>query len=314
MRIGLAMLSLLLLLEAKPCLSQVQRQDTRVSISGAWAIYPLAVRWTEEFQKTRPETEFDVSAGGAGKGMTDVLAGAVDIGMVSRDVSQEETQKGAVIFAVAKDAVVPVTSAKNPVLPILRKQGISRRVFQSIWRMGSVDSWEKVVNVSQHIPLHVYTRSDACGAAETWAKYLDKKQEDLKGIGVYGDPGIGEAVRKDAVGLGYNNINFAYDAKTGKPVNGLAIVPIDLNGNNLIDQDESFYEDRTALLRAIAADRYPSPPARDLYFVTKGAPEKGLRRDFIRWVLTEGQKFVAEAGYIVLPHEILTAQLKTLGK
>ena len=31
--------------------------------------------------------------------------------------------------------------------------------------------------------LHVYTRSDACGAAETWAVFLGKKQEDLLGSG-----------------------------------------------------------------------------------------------------------------------------------
>ena len=38
--------------------------------------------------------------------------------------------------------------------------------------------------------INVYTRSDACGAAEMWAKYMGKKQEDLKGIGIYGDPGM----------------------------------------------------------------------------------------------------------------------------
>jgi phosphate transport system substrate-binding protein len=54
---------------------------------------------------------------------------------------------------------------------------------------------------------------DAAGAPETWAKYLgNKKQEDLLGIGVFGDPGIAEAVAKDPLGIGYNNLGYAYDA------------------------------------------------------------------------------------------------------
>ena len=65
-------------------------------------------------------------------------------------------------------------------------------------------------------PIHVYTRSDAAGAPETWAKYLGKKQENLQGIGVYGDPGLLDAVVKDPLGIGYNNLNYAYDPKTGK--------------------------------------------------------------------------------------------------
>ena len=72
--------------------------------------------------------------------------------------------------------------------------------------------------------ISVYTRSDSCGAAETWAQYLGKKnQEDLKGVGVYGDPGLAEAVRKDLLGIGYNNLGFAYDFKAGLPLEGLGL-------------------------------------------------------------------------------------------
>ena len=66
---------------------------------------------------------------------------------------------------------------------------------------------------------------------------MGKKQEDLLGIGVFGDPGLNEAVRKDALGIGFNNINYAYDATTLKPMAGTAILPIDLNDNGKIDAD-----------------------------------------------------------------------------
>ena len=39
-----------------------------ISMSGAFALYPLANKWAEEFQKLHPDVRFNISAGGAGKG------------------------------------------------------------------------------------------------------------------------------------------------------------------------------------------------------------------------------------------------------
>ena len=66
-----------------------------ISLSGAWALYPMAIKWAEEFQKIHPEVKIDIGAGGAGKGMADALAKVVDLGMVSRDIYPEEIKKGA---------------------------------------------------------------------------------------------------------------------------------------------------------------------------------------------------------------------------
>ena len=57
----------------------------------------MMTTWVEEFQKDYPGIKFDISAGGAGKGMTDALSGAVDIGMVSRAVKEEEEEKRCVL-------------------------------------------------------------------------------------------------------------------------------------------------------------------------------------------------------------------------
>jgi len=280
-----------------------------LSLSGAWALYPLAVRWQEEFQKTHPGANIDVQAGGAGKGIADALAGVVDIGMVSREIHPSEVEKGAVALAVAKDAVVATISAKNPFFAEILRQGLKRKAFTSIWIEGTVSSWEALLGKSGKTPVHVFTRSDACGAAETWAAYLGGHQEDLGGVGVYGDPGLAEAVRRDPLAIGFNNVNFAYDAKTLKPVAGLAICPIDLDGNGLVDPSEQVYATRDDIVRAIAANVYPSPPARDLYFVVKGQPGRPLLAEFLTWVLTEGQKYVAEMGYIAVGPDRLASGL-----
>lgn len=79
-------------------------------------------------------------------------------------------------------------------------------------------------------PISVYTRSDACGAAETRANYLGNyHKEDLRDTAVYWDPGLAEAMKKDPLGICYNNLNYAYDIETRKPIAGLRVIHIDLN-------------------------------------------------------------------------------------
>jgi len=275
----------------------------RIRVSGAWALYPMMVRWAEEFRKLHPGVRIDVSAGGAGKGVADALAGLVDIGMVSRGIRPEETAKGALHVPVVIDAVFPTANASNPALtPQVMERGFTRSVFVSLWITGKAVTWGEVSGGDRFESVQVCTRSDSCGAAETWAQYLGgKKQEDLKGIGVYGDPGIAEAVKRDKWAIGYNNLNFAFDPRSGRPTNGVLILPIDVNENGRIDPEERI-STRNEALAAVRSGVYPSPPARMLYLMTRER-FTGVAKAFVQWVLADGQRYVDEAGYVALPEE-----------
>jgi phosphate transport system substrate-binding protein len=204
----------------------------KISISGAFALYPLTVKWAEIYMKENPSVQIDISAGGAGKGMTDVLSGMVDLAMMSREIEPLETEKGAFRVTVAKDAVVCVFNSLNPYAKGILERGIDSSSLAKIFITGELTLWGELgIPSAKKEEIHLFTRSDACGAAAMWASYLGKKQEDLKGTGVFGDPGIADAVKNDILGLGYNNIVFLFDAQTGKKNSGLEILPIDLNAN-----------------------------------------------------------------------------------
>jgi phosphate transport system substrate-binding protein len=283
-----------------------------ITISGAFALYPLAVKWADEYKKINPGVRFDISAGGAGKGITDAITKIVDIGLVSREIYPEELKKGAFGIAVTKDAVVATISAQNPALNDILAKGIKKDAAFNVFITGKYKTWSQAIGIKSKIPLRVYTRSDACGAGETWAKYFGKKQEDLQGVGVFGDPGLALAIQKDPYGIGYNNIAYAYDKTTKLPYKGIKVLPIDLNNNGKIDADENFYNTLDQIVDAIAKGKYPSPPARDLYFVTGGKPVKKEVLEFIKWVLTDGQKYVGETGYIQLSKEKLDAGINKI--
>lgn len=294
------------------CGASVQDLKGTITMSGAWALYPMAVKWAEEFQKLHPEVRIDISAGGAGKGMADAISGVVDIGKVSREIYPEEIEKGVWWVAVVKDAVVPTINSMNPAGLELLARGLTKEHSSGIWISEEITEWSDVAGPMAKGKINVYTRSDSCGAAETWASFLGSKQEDLAGVGVYGDPGLASAVINDVNGIGFNNINYAYDTRTGEQLTGIRIVPLDTNGNGKVDPEEDFYGNRTSMVSAIAEGKYPSPPARDLYFVCKGRPQRVLVAEFIKWVLTDGQKFTAEAGYVGLSQESVSKGLEKL--
>ena len=280
--------------------SQDSELEGTITISGAFALYPLMTVWSQEFQQIHPEVQFDISAGGAGKGMTDTLAGAVDIGMISRPITLQEEEKGAFWVAVAKDAVFPVVNVNNPVFDELMQKGISQAIFVSIFITGEVTTWGEVVGdptISDEI--HVFTRSDACGAGDVWAKFLgNRTQDEIQGVGVNGDPGELDAVLNDALGIGYNNLGYVFDLTSGKLVDGISVIPIDINANDSADVDE-IAGSLSQAFELISKEKYPSPPARLEFLATKGKPS-GLTQAFIEWILTDGQTYVGTAGYVPL--------------
>ncbi|NTW24895.1 MAG: phosphate ABC transporter substrate-binding protein [Lentimicrobium sp.] len=305
------LLTLIAAILVSSCASQ-KKKDQTISLSGAFALYPLAVKWTEEYKKVNPEIRFNVSGGGAGKGMADALAQTVDLGMFSREIADEEKSQGVWWVGLTIDAVVPTISDQNPFLETIKKRGLTRENFTALFIDGTTKNWSEVLKVPEKGKVVVYTRSDACGAAETWAKYMGGKQENLAGIGIYGDPGLADAVAKDKFSIGFNNTAYAYDIKTGMKRPGIEVAPIDINGNGILDPEENFYDNFKLVLKAIADGVYPSPPSRELYFVSKGKPQKKATLDFIRWCLTDGQQFVTEAGYVPIDQKKIELYLEKL--
>jgi len=293
-----------------PAASPTPALEGTIAISGAFALYPMMTLWGEEFQKIHPGVQFDISAGGAGKGMTDALSGAVDIGMVSRAVKPEEVDKGAYAIAVVKDAVFAVVNANNPVIADLLAIGVTKDTFRKIFITGEIKTWGEVVGKPEITDeIHVYTRSDSCGAADIWAQYMGGKgQADIaQGIGVNGDPGLLDAVQKDPLGVGFNNLSFAFDLTTGQIAPSAAIVPLDANANGVADPEEVI-DGLAKATNAVASGSYPMPPARVENLVTNGKPT-GLTQAFIEWILTDGQQFVGQAGYVQLSDDQLAESL-----
>ena len=299
----------------------VGKNENTIKIEGAFALTPMMEKWTAEYRKIHPEINIDITSNGAGQGMADALLGIADIGMVSREINNTEIQRGAFWISVAKDAVVATINTDNPVIEEILRKGVTKQQFKDIFITRNITTWGQLVgNESLSDDLIVlYTRSDSCGAAETWAKYLGNyKQNDLINVAdsaVNGDNTLAATIQREKFGIGFNNIGYVYTEKltdgTVLPADNILPVPIDLNENGVLDENESVYSNRSAIVTAINDYIYPSPPARALHLVTLNN-YTGIVKDFVYWILTEGQQYVLDAGYVPLPSETITAQINYL--
>jgi len=300
------------------------QQKNTIKIEGAFALQPMMQVWATEYQKTHSNVTIDINANGAGTGMADALKGIADIGMVSRAVNNSEISQGAFWVSVAKDAVIATMNADNPVKDILLVKGVTKQQFKDIFITGNISTWGQLVgneNITDKII--VYTRSDACGAADTWAKYMGKYVQNDIGShlplerlsAVNGDNAVVAQVQANPFAIGYDNTGYVYTKKladnTVVPADGILPVPIDLNGNGTLESTEYVYTNRTTIVNAIIANVFPSPPARVENLATLHK-FTGITQDFVHWILTTGQQYVLDAGYVPLPQATLDLQLQYL--
>jgi phosphate transport system substrate-binding protein len=303
------------------CTSQ---QKNTIKVEGAFALQPMMQKWATEYEKTHTNISIDINANGAGAGMADALKGIANIGMVSRGIDSSEITQGAFWVSVGKDAVVATMNANNPVKDKILSRGVTKQQFKDIFITGNISTWGQLVgDVNITNKIIVYTRSDACGAADTWAKFMGKYVQNDIGShvdidrlsAVNGDNALVSAVQGNRFAIGYDNTGYVYTKKLADnsviPADGMLPVPIDLDGNGTLDQKENIYANRTIIVNAIIENVYPSPPARVENLVTLHQ-FTGITKDFIHWILTTGQQYVLDTGYVPLSQAAIIQQLQYL--
>lgn len=269
------------------------------SINGAYALYPLVSKLADEFMKLHKDVTIEVTKAGTGEGITSLLSGKCQLAMISRPLTNEETNAGIRVFPVAKDGVAPIVNQKNPYLEKILKQGISPDEFMQLFSSGKVMTWGEILDTGVRDKIPVYIRGDESGAAEVWAGFLYKKPTELKGIGVMGDEEMIKSVQQNPLAVGFCNFSYAFDS-TGNRTKDIQIVPSDLDFDNKIDRVEQPFINLEEAHRSLWLGFYPDQLCRELTLGTLGKPSDPAVIEFIRFVLGEGQKSVKKAGFCPL--------------
>ena len=288
----------------------ITSSDT-IIISGAYALAPLAMEWSKAFRQIYPEINIKIREIGTGQGLIDIINKQSNLAMISRDFSPDEKIDSMWKTAVARDAVVPIINKHNPYYDELMSKGLNTAELLEIFTSKKPLNWGKYTNILNNNKIKVFVRKDNSGAAEVFANFLHCTQNDLSGVKLVGDISMIDAIKENIYGIGFCNLNYCFNKKDGQAIDGIQILPIDLNFNGRIDWKEQMADSLSAFQRNIWTLKFPRNLCRTLFFISNEKPTSEIRL-FLKWVLTDGQAYVTENAYTKLNSAEVVYNLKTL--
>jgi ABC-type phosphate transport system, periplasmic component len=273
--------------------------------------------WADIYED-QTDTAFDISGGGTGVGVSDLFNEQVNIAMMGREPFEEETERGLVAVPMLIDTVVGTVNQNNPVIDQIQSQGLTRAEMEAIFTKEVTNWGELFEDVDVDEEIVVYGRSDASAAYKKWGEFLGGDgeaytQDELEGLSdgnFNGDQPVAQALGDTENAIGMNNINYVYALESGELDGEIRPIPLDGDGEGL-SEEEYFYDTRGEFLAAVERGDYPAPPAREMWLAANG--EYGAEAAaFVEWVLTDGQQYVSENGYVPLEQNRLEDGLATL--
>lgn len=279
-------------------LSSEKRKEISGSftISGAYALYPLVRKWSDDFMKIHSAVKIIITENGTGQGIDDLQSKKSLLAMISRPLTDSELGEGIWTVPVAKDGIAPIVNQKNPYLKRILDYGLSPEEFLKVFTSEKPVTWGELLDTSRKDKVLVFRRKDESGAADVFAGFLNKESDDLKGTGVTGDDEMIKSVQNNPLAIGFCNFSYAFNAATGEQTRDIQIVPADLDYDNKIDRKEIPFSNLEKAHRGLWLGLYPKSLCRELTIGSLGKPGDSTVVEFLKYILTEGQKDVKASG------------------
>lgn len=178
-----------------------------LKVAGSTTIQPMMVKFVEAYQAKYSNVEIQVTGGGSGAGAT-LVNNTVDIGMISRDLTSEET---AIPIVIAKDGVVMIVDRASGVTNLTTKE--IAKIFS-----GNITNWSEVGG--NDLKIAPIIREGGSGTRETFdvkmATALDISIDSLESNmkGCPSEPSNGAMLKRcgsNPGSIGYVNLSSISD-------------------------------------------------------------------------------------------------------
>jgi len=275
-------------------------------ISSTPDLYLLTSKWANEFN--RLNTEMSIKVKQTAYDNLDLSSGT-NLGFVSNNSRNVINDESNWRMVVCRDVIVPVINAGNPYLKELMQRGVSQEMFARVFNNPDKQNWGTLLSDGQNSPLHIYITEDETVKAAV-ARFLQTAQIPSEGILVLSkDKGV-VAMQNDPYAIGFCKVVDIMGSDNEGLVGNLVLLPIDKNGNGIIDSMEDIYSDVNELLRGVWIGKYPRTLFNNIYAVSNNQPADDRQIAFLSWVLTDGQKFLYSNGYCDLVSSEIQSQLE----
>ena len=279
-----------------------------LSSVGSDTLANLMTLWAEEFKRIYPNVNIQIQAAGSSTAPPALTEGTSNIGPMSRQMKDKESQSFEKRFGykptpvrVAIDALAVFVHKDNPIKGLTipqvdaifsstRKCGLDKDILN--WGDAGLDSaWG-------NRDIQIYGRNSVSGTYGYFKKKALCKGDFKNNVNEQpGSASVVQSVSSSLNGIGYSGIGY----KTS----GVKTVPLTKKGTDFVD----------ATPENAITGQYPL--ARFLWVYVNKAPNKELQpleKEFLRLVLSQsGQNVVVKDGYIPLPYKVVSKELASLG-
>jgi len=315
-------------------------QSMQINGAGATFPYPIYSKWFAEYNKMHPNVQINYQSIGSGGGIRQVTNETVFFGATDGPMTEEQLKAapGAIMhFPMVLGAVVPIFS-----IPGFRGDlKFSGQVLVDIF-LGKVTKWNDAalvkLNPGANLPgtdITVVHRSDGSGTSYIWVDYLAKVSPEWKskvgvatsvnwptGVGGKGNEGVAGLVSQTPGSIGYVELIYASQNKIGYgSVQNAA-------GDFISASVQSVTAAAASAAAQMPADfrvSITNAPGKGVYPISsftwlllyESPKDKGQAKtmvDFMKWALSDGQKFCADLGYAPLPEGVVKLELAALAK
>lgn len=270
---------------------KAQSKQDYIYLSGTKFTYPLIEKWISEYTKINPGIRIKIQYN---KQDND----SVNLRIVAHTLAPDEIKQDEVYLKVSKYALLPIVNERNYALKKEFKKGLNQDEFKNVFFENPNILLEAD---TQKTPAYtVYTRANRSCSSVAFANHFGLKPNEIKGKKISGDDQyLTAAILKDTTGITYNSLGNIFDVKSRVPLKGLSILPIDINGNGKIDKEEQIYDNLDNLTQYLENNQDEKAiPTDFVHFIVNKDHKSEALRDFIWWVVNDGQKFNHAYGFL----------------
>ena len=188
-----------------------QRSKAGITVAGSTSVEPFAELLAEEYMPRHPESHIYVQGGGSTAGIEAAITGAANIGMSSRNLTDDEKKLYAVV--IARDAIAVIVHPSSPItdLPLHK----IREVFS-----GKIANWKTLGGSNR--PIDIVTREEGSGTRESFQRFVMKKEDISLGALVQDSNGaVRQVIATDPNAIGYISLGLVNDQVKAVKISGV---------------------------------------------------------------------------------------------
>jgi phosphate transport system substrate-binding protein len=321
----------------------VSAQQVLITAGGATFPNPMYSKWFNEYHKKLPNVSINYQSQGSGFGVQQVTAGTIDFGasdmpMTDVQIKEFQAKRGTAVlhFPTILGADVPAYNIPG----VTAKLNFTPEALAGIF-LGKITKWNDPelvkANPGVNLPANdiaVVHRSDGSGTTFIWVDYLSKVSKEWEtkvgrgtsvnwpvGLGGKGNEGVAGQVKQQPNSIGYVELIYAIQNKMayGKVKNAAgefveaSLASVTAAAAGMKEMPDDF---RVSITNAPGKGAYPISSFTWLLIPSKIADpaKKTAIKDFLKWMLADGQKMTDALAYAQLPTAVVAKEVKAIDK